>query len=56
MKTTIITGLIGIGLLFAFVGFMITWVPATPLIIISVSVGLMVLYDFVQTVRFGEKY
>ena len=54
--TTIITGLIGIALLFGFVGFMVVWVKALPLIIIVTVVGLMVVYDFVQTVRFGEKY
>ena len=54
MGTTIITGLIGMALLFGFVGFMVTWVPATPLIVIVLVVGAMVLYDFVQTVRSGE--
>ncbi len=56
MKTTIVTGLIGIATLFGFVGFMVVWVKALPLIVITVVVGLMVVYDFVQTVRFGEKY
>lgn len=54
MTTTIITGLIGLALLFAFVGFMVTWVKALPLIIIVLIVGAMVIYDFVQTVRSGE--
>jgi hypothetical protein len=53
MGTTIITGLIGLALLFGFVGFMVVWVKALPLIVIVVVVGAMVLYDFVQTVRSG---
>ena len=54
MDTTIITGLIGLALLFGFVGFMVVWVKALPLIVIVLVVGAMVLYDFVQTVRSGE--
>ncbi len=54
MGTTIITGLIGMALLFAFVGFMVTWVKALPLIVIVLVVGAMVVWDFVQTVRSGE--
>ena len=54
MGTTIITGLIGLALLFGFVGFMVVWVKALPLIVIVLVVGAMVLYDFVQTVRSGE--
>jgi hypothetical protein len=51
---TFITGIIGIALLAAFLGIMLWWVPATPLIIIVVGVMLLLLYDFVQTLRFGE--
>jgi hypothetical protein len=54
MKITILTGLIGMALLFAFVGFMVFWVKALPLIIIVLVVGAMVIWDFVQTVRSGE--
>jgi hypothetical protein len=54
MGTTIITGLIGLALLFGFVGFMVVWVKAMPLIVIVLVVGAMVVYDFVQTVRAGE--
>jgi hypothetical protein len=54
MSITIITGLIGIALLFGFVGFMVTWVKALPLIIIVLVVGALVVWDFVQTVRSGE--
>jgi hypothetical protein len=51
---TFVTGLIGIGMLAGFLGFMLWWVPAPPLILIVVAcIGLLV-YDFVQTMRFGE--
>ena len=49
-----ITGLIGIIGLSLFLGIMLWWVQALPLIIIVVSVLLLLLYDWVQTVRFGE--
>jgi hypothetical protein len=51
---TFITGIIGIALLAVFLGIMLWWVPATPLIIIVAGVMLLLLYDFVQTLRFGE--
>lgn len=51
---TLITGIIGIALLMTFLGIMLWWVPATPLIIIVVSVLLLLIYDFVQTLRYGE--
>jgi hypothetical protein len=54
MGITILTGLIGLALLFGFVGFMVVWVKAMPLIVIVLVVGAMVVYDFVQTVRAGE--
>ena len=54
MNITILTGLIGIALLFSFVGFMVVWVKALPLIVIVLIVGAMVIWDFVQTVRSGE--
>lgn len=48
---TFITGAIGIVLLVTFLGFMLWWVPAPPLIIIMVGVTLLLIYDFVQTLR-----
>jgi hypothetical protein len=48
---TLITGLIGIGLLAAFLGVMIWWVPAPPLIIIVVGVLCLLLYDFMLELR-----
>jgi hypothetical protein len=54
MMTTLITGIIGIAMLVTFLGIMLWWVKALPLIIIIGGVVLLLLYDFVQTLRFGE--
>lgn len=51
----LITGIIGISMLLAFVGIMIWWVQALPLMIIfAVMIGLL-LYDFVRTLKYGEE-
>jgi hypothetical protein len=55
MITVLITGIIGISMLFAFVGIMVWWVKALPLIVIFVLVGSLLLYDFVRTVLYGEE-
>jgi hypothetical protein len=55
MITVLITGIIGISMLFAFVGIMVWWVKAIPLIIIFALVGSLLLYDFVRTVLYGEE-
>ena len=53
MAAQLISGIVGIGLLAAFLGFMIVWVPAPPLIVIVIlAIGLL-LYDFVQELRQG---
>jgi hypothetical protein len=54
MITTLITGIIGIAGVMAFLGLMIIWVPAPPLIIIVVGVMLLLIWDFIQTLRYGE--
>ena len=54
MSLNLVTGLIGIILVMGFTGFMLVWVKALPLIIIVVGVMLLLIYDFVQTLRFGE--
>ncbi len=54
MMLNLVTGAIGIIMLCAFNAFMLVWVPAPPLIAIVVGVTLLLLYDFVQTLRFGE--
>lgn len=53
---TLITGIIGIAGVLAFLGIMIWWVPAPPLIIIVVGVMSLLIYDFVQTLRLGENH
>jgi len=52
--TNFITGIIGILLVVGFLGFMLAWVPAPPLIIIAVIVMALLIYDFVQSVRSGN--
>jgi hypothetical protein len=37
-----------------FLGIMIWWVPAPPLIIIIVGVMALMVYDFYKTARYGE--
>lgn len=56
MSVSLITGTIGFLMVAGFLTFMIVWVPAVPLIIIIIGVMLLLLYDLVQTVRFGENW
>ncbi len=49
--TNFITGVIGIAGVITFLGIMLWWVPAPPLIIIVVGVMLLLLVDFVQSLR-----
>ena len=49
--TNMVTGIVGLAMAIAFLGFMLVWVPAPPLIIIIVGVMLLALYDFVQSLR-----
>jgi hypothetical protein len=51
MIMILITGLIGIAMLVTFLGIMVWWVKALPLIIIIVAVLALVLVDFVQELR-----
>lgn len=48
---TFITGIIGIAMLIAFLGIMLWWVPAPPLIVIVVCVVALLVYDFFTTLR-----
>jgi hypothetical protein len=50
----LITGIIGIAMVAAFLGVMLWWVPAPPLIIIVVGVMLLLVYDLVTTLLYGE--
>jgi hypothetical protein len=52
---TFISGVLGIAMLATFLGIMLIWVPAPPLIIIVVGVMLLLIWDFIQTLRYGEK-
>jgi hypothetical protein len=54
MIAHLIAGVLGIGMLATFLGFMLWWVKAPPLIIIVLVVMALLIYDFVQTLRFGE--
>jgi hypothetical protein len=49
--TNFITGIIGMAMTITFLGFMLVWVPAPPLIIIVVGVMILAAIDFVQSVR-----
>ncbi len=49
-----ISGIIGISMVIAFLAVMVVWVPAPPLIIIVVSVMALLIWDFIQTLRYGE--
>ena len=47
----IVTGIIGIASVFAFLGIQLWWIKATPLIIITALVMALLLVDFVQSLR-----
>jgi hypothetical protein len=51
MITNAITGIIGIAGVIAFLGILLWWIKATPLIIIVVAVMLLLIWDFVQSFR-----
>ncbi len=55
MIMTLITGLIGIAMLATFLGIMVWWVKALPLIIIVVGVLALLIYDFVQELRAASR-
>ena len=54
MIAHLIAGVVGIGGLVTFLGIMVWWVKAPPLIIIMLLAVALLVYDFVQTLRFGE--
>jgi hypothetical protein len=49
--TNLITGIIGIAGVVAFLGLLLWWIKAVPLIIICVIVMALLIYDFVQSLR-----
>ena len=50
----LVTGLVGIAMLVAFLGFLVWWIKDLPFTIIVVGVVLLVVYDFVRTLRYGD--
>ena len=48
------TGIVGIVVLLVFLGTLVWWIKELPFTIIVVAVVLLLLYDFVQTLRYGE--
>ena len=55
MTMIALTGFIGIALLATFLGIMVWWVKALPLIIIVVGVLALLIFDFVQELRAASK-
>jgi hypothetical protein len=51
---TFVTGIVGIAMLVAFLGFLVWWIKDLPFTIIVVVVVLLLLYDFVRTLRYGD--
>lgn len=49
--TNFITGVIGIAGVITFLGIMLWWIKAVPLIIIVVLVMALLVYDFYQSLR-----
>jgi hypothetical protein len=49
--TNLITGIIGLLMVMIFLGFMLVWVPAPPLIVIIVGVMILAVFDFAQSLR-----
>jgi uncharacterized membrane protein len=52
--TNLVTGIIGIAGVCAFLGILLWWVKAPPLIIIVGLVVVLLVYDFVQSLRAGN--
>ena len=51
---TLVTGIVGIAMLVVFLGILLWWIKALPLTIIIAVVVLLVVYDLVRTLRYGE--
>lgn len=52
---TLFSGIIGIAMLLGFLGILVWWIKALPFTIIVVAVVLLLLYDFVQTLRSDDR-
>ena len=51
---TLITGIIGLAMLVAFLGILLWWIKAPSLIVIVVAVLVLQVWDFVQTLRSSD--
>jgi hypothetical protein len=51
MRNLLIPGIVGIGILATFLGFLLGKILAIPLIVIAVSVILMLVYDFYLEIK-----
>ncbi len=51
---TLITGIIGLAMLVAFLGILLWWIKAPSLTLVVVAVLVLQIWDFVQTVRSGD--
>jgi hypothetical protein len=49
--TNLITGLIGLALMMTFLGILVVWIKAIPLIVIVVGVVVLAVVDFVHSLR-----
>jgi hypothetical protein len=49
--TNFFTGIIGIGMLAAFIGFILIWLKALPLIIICAVVFVLLIIDFARSMQ-----
>jgi hypothetical protein len=49
-----ITGIIGLAMVMTFLGYMVVWVQALPLIVIVIGVMVLATVDFVQSLWGGE--
>jgi hypothetical protein len=51
---TLVTGIIGIAMLLLFLGVLLWWIKALPLIVIVGVVVVLLIYDLVRTLRYGD--
>jgi hypothetical protein len=49
----LVPGILGIAMVVTFLGIMVWWVKAVPLILIVIGVMALLIYDWVMTVRYG---
>lgn len=50
----LVTGIIGIAMLVMFLGVLVWWIKALPFIVIVVTVVLLLLWDFGQSLRSSD--